>query len=320
MDTAIDIGLAGQPFAAKPSGPVHWLRAIGHFCRKKPLGAVGGLIVVVMIVIALFVDTAIIGGSTPLLAPEGYNVQHIHIGQTNQGMSWAHPFGTDELGRDILSRVMYGIRISTIIGLTGVTFAALLSLLLGTVSGYFGGWTDTIVQRFVDALLAIPALILVIYVIIVFAARAGPYARMFWITAVVGFIVGVGATRVVRSAAIAAAQNQYVDAARAIGATNMRIVLRHIVPNVVPIVIVLATINVGTLVLAEAAISFLGYGVPSPFPSLGGMLSIAGSSQFRAYPLQAIWPGIAIFLLVYGFNVFGDALRDVFDPRLRGGR
>jgi len=320
MDTAIEYTFPGEPLIAKPSGPGHWLRTIVRFCRRKPLGALGGLIVVAMIVIAVFVDTAIIGGNRPLLAPEGYNDQHIQRASLDQGSSWAHPFGTDDLGRDILSRVMYGIRISTLIGLGGVAFAAVLSLLLGTISGYFAGWIDTIVQRFVDVILSIPALILVIYVIIVFAARAGPYERMFWIAAVVGFIVGVGATRVVRGAAISTAQNQYVDAARALGATNMRVVLQHVVPNVVPIVIVLATINVGTLVLAEAAISFLGYGVPSPFPSLGGMLNIAGSSQFRAHPMQAVWPGVAIFLFVYGFNMFGDALRDVLDPRLRGSR
>lgn len=318
MDTAFNVTLADQPLTVKPHGPARWLRAALRFARKKPLGALGAAIVIVMIFIALFVDTAIVGGNTPLLAPEGYNDQHIRA--VDQGMSWEHPFGTDELGRDILSRVMYGIRISTIIGLGGVTLAAVLSLLLGTVSAHFSGWTDTIIQRLVDAILAIPALILVIYVIIVFAARAGPYARMFWIAAVVGFIIGIGATRVVRGAAISTSQNQYVDAARALGATNMRIVLQHIVPNVVPIVIVLATINVGTLVLAEAAISFLGYGVPSPFPSLGGMLNIAGSSQFRAHPMQAVWPGVAIFLFVYGFNMFGDALRDVLDPRLRGSR
>ena len=188
------------------------------------------------------------------------------------------------------------------------------------MSGYFGGWIDTIIQRFVDVVLAIPPIILLIYGLSVFTARSGAYTRMFWIIVIVGFIIAMGSARVVRGAAIATANNQYVDAARTIGATNARIIFRHIVPNVVPVAIVLATVNVGAVILAEAAISFLGYGIPPPFPSLGGMLNISGSSQFRAHPEQAIWPGVAIALLVYGFNMFGDALRDVLDPRLRGGR
>jgi len=143
---------------------------------------------------------------------------------------------------------------------------------------------------------------------------------MLWIILILGFLVAAAAVRVVRSAAIATANNQYVDAARTIGASDARIILRHLLPNVLPVAIVLATVNVGGIILVEAAISFLGYGIPSPFPSWGGMLNISGSSQFRAEPLQALWPGLAIALTVYGFNMFGDALRDVLDPRLRGGR
>jgi peptide/nickel transport system permease protein len=143
---------------------------------------------------------------------------------------------------------------------------------------------------------------------------------MFWIILIVGFLLSAATVRVIRGAAIATANNQYVDAARTIGATDLRIVFRHIMPNVVPVAIVLATVNLGTAILAEAAISFLGYGIPNPFPSWGAMLNISGSSQFRAHPLQAVWPGLAIAFAVYGFNVLGDAMRDVLDPRLRGGR
>jgi peptide/nickel transport system permease protein len=320
MATTLDLAAAEPALRAHPTGPGQWARTIMRFCRRKPLGAVGGAIVVAMLVIAVFVDTAIIGGSRPLLAPDGYNHQHIQKQYRDQGASLSHPMGTDELGRDIFSRVLYGVRISAVIGLGGVLFATVVSIVLGTVSGYFTGWVDTIIQRFVDTVLAIPPLILVIYAIITFSARSGPYGRMFWITVIVGFIVAMATTRVIRGAAIATANNQYVDAARTIGATDMRIVFRHIIPNVVPVAIVLATVNVGTVVLAEAAISFLGYGIPSPFPSLGGMLNITGASQFRVHPIQAVWPGVTIALLVYGFNMFGDALRDVLDPRLRGGR
>jgi peptide/nickel transport system permease protein len=311
--------LARDPSVTERRGGItQWPRQIWHFCRRKPLGAVGGLIVVVMLVIAVFVDGFVVGSSRPILAPTGYNDQV--FGEENLGPSAEHWMGTDRSGIDILSRVLYGVRISALIGLIGVALAVVLSMLLGTVSGYFGGWIDTIIQRLVDIVLAIPPIILLIYGISVFAGRSGAYVRVFWIILIVGFIIAMGSSRVIRGAAIATANNQYVDAARTIGATNARIIMRHIVPNVVPVAIVLATVNVGTVILAEAAISFLGYGIPPPFPSLGGMLNISGSSQFRAFPEQAIWPGVAIALLVYGFNMFGDALRDVLDPRLRGGR
>lgn len=295
-----------------------WARGVWRFCRKKPLGAFGALIVVGMLFVAVFVDTAVIGGSTPLLAPDGYNDQNIRA--VNMGFSWAHPLGTDDLGRDIFSRILYGARISVIIGLSSVTIATVISVALGTLSGYLAGWVDTLIQRFVDIILAIPPVILLIFAVSVFAGRSGPYGRMFWIIMLVGFILSAAAVRVIRSAAISTAQNQYVDAARALGATDARIMFWHIVPNVLPIAIVLATVNVGTAILAEAAISFLGYGIPNPFPSWGAMLNISGSAQFRAYPIQAVWPGLAIALAVYAFNMFGDALRDVLDPRLRGGR
>jgi len=320
MATALDLQLTEPIITARPSGPGSWPRAAWRFCRRKPLGAVGGFIVIAMLVVALLVDTAVVGGNTPLLAPSGYNDQHIRRADRDQSPTMQHPLGTDELGRDMLSRVLYGIRISIVIGLSAVVIGSVIALAAGTLSGYFSGWIDTIVQRGVDILLAIPPIVLLIYSISVFASRSGAYVRMFWIIIIVGAIISFGSARVVRGAAISAANNQYVDAARTIGAGHMRIVFRHIVPNVIPVIIVLATVNIGSAILAEAAISFLGYGIPPPFPSLGGMLNISGSSQFRAHPLEAVWPGLAIALGVYGFNMFGDALRDVLDPRLRGSR
>ncbi len=320
MATTVDVRVLdqGSLLPERPTGIASWPGAVLTFARRKQLGALGGLLVVGMLLIAIFVDTALIGGSRPLIAPDGYNHQHIH--DVNQGLSIGHPMGTDELGRDIFSRVLYGARISAVIGLSAVTIATIISLLLGTMSGYFKGWIDTTVQRFIDVILSIPGLILLIFAISVFAGRSGPYMRMLWIIVILGFLVAAAAVRVVRSAAIATANNQYVDAARTIGASDARIILRHLLPNVMPVAIVLATVNVGGIILVEAAISFLGYGIPSPFPSWGGMLNISGSSQFRVEPLQALWPGLAIALTVYGFNMFGDALRDVLDPRLRGGR
>ncbi len=320
MATTVDTPVLSQPaaIADRPSGIATLPHAIWRFCRRKPLGAFGGVIVVIMLLVAIFVDGALFGSSSPWLAPDNYN--HQHIRNVDQGPSLGHPMGTDELGRDIFSRILYGARISAVIGFSSVAIVVLISLTLGTLSGYFSGWIDTIVQRVIDIILSVPALILLIFAISVFAGRSGPYGRMFWIIVIVGFVLSAASVRVIRGAAIATANNQYVDAARVIGATNFRIVFRHIVPNVVPVAIVLATVNLGTAILAEAAISFLGYGIPNPFPSWGAMLNISGSSQFRAHPMQAIWPGLAIAFAVYGFNILGDAMRDVLDPRMRGGR
>jgi peptide/nickel transport system permease protein len=271
-----------------------------------------------MVFAALFVDGTLFGSDAPLLAPSHYNDQS--FGEENLDPSMDHFLGTDQFGRDIFSRILYGARISVIIGLGVVIFAAIGSMAIGTASGYFSGWVDTTVQRIVDIFLAIPPLILLIYGLSVFAGTAGPYTRMFWIIVIVGVVVTASSIRVIRGATIATANNPYVDAARTLGATNGRIVYRHIMPNVVPVLIVLSSVQLGTAILAEAAISFLGLGIPDPFPSWGTMLSINGSSQFRAYPLQAVWPGLAVAIAVWGFNMFGDALRDVLDPRLRGSR
>jgi peptide/nickel transport system permease protein len=219
-----------------------------------------------------------------------------------------------------------------IVGFTTVLISASISLVLGTISGFFGGWTDTIIQRFVDVILAIPAVITVVFVLFAYGSDvpgwfndvAGRDAENYWraavITATIGVLFAVGSVRVVRGSAISTSTNQYVDAARTIGASDARIVIRHIMPNVLPVVIVLATVQLGGALLASAAVNFLGLGIQDPFPDWGTMLSISGSQLFYAEPMQAVWPGLAIAFVVYGFNMLGDALRDVLDPRLRGGR
>ncbi|HET6615088.1 MAG TPA: ABC transporter permease [Dehalococcoidia bacterium] len=319
MATAIQTRTIDEVLREPPKGgPIGWLHATGTFCRRKPLGAIGALIIVLMVIAALFVDASLFGSDEPLLAPQHYNEQK--FGDENLSPSADHVLGTDQLGRDIFSRILYGARISMIIGLGVVLFTAVVSLAIGTVSGFFTGWIDTVIQRIVDIFLAIPPLILLIYGLSVFAGRAGPYTKMFWIIIIVGVVLAAASIRVVRGAAIATANNPYVDAARTLGASNARIVFRHVMPNVFPVVIVLASVQLGTAILAEAAISFLGLGIPEPFPSWGTMLGLTGSSQFRAYPLQAVWPGLAVAIAVWGFNMFGDALRDVLDPRLRGSR
>lgn len=318
MDAVFDITSPDRVLSQQRRWYRAWPLNVITFARRKPLGAIGAVLVFLMLFAAVFVDLAWLGNNTPLLAPSGYNDQT--FGAENLGSSWSHPLGTDALGRDILSRILYGARISALIGFATVVIAGAASLTLGTVSGYFSGWTDTITQRLVDILLAIPPIILLIFGLSVFATRSGPYVRMVWIILILSVIITASSARVVRGAAIATSNNQYIDAARTIGATNLRIIFHHLVPNVIPVVIVLATVQLGAVILAEASISFLGYGIPEPFPSWGVMLSISGSSQFTAYPMQAVWPGLAIAFAVFGFNMLGDALRDVLDPRLRGSR
>jgi peptide/nickel transport system permease protein len=269
-------------------------------------------------VLATFSDARIFGSSEPLLAPSGYNEQNLRRDERLQPPTLSHPFGTDELGRDLLSRVIYGARVSVVIGFSAVAIAMVLATAIGVVSGYYGGWFDTLFQRLVDVWIAFPPLILVVTIVSLFAQRGGPEQRTFWIIIALAILLAASASRVVRGAVMALKHSPYIDAARALGATDARILLVHIFPNVVPVLIVLATLQLGTAILAEAAISFLGYGVPSPFPAWGNMLSLQGLAFMRVHPWLAIWPGLAIALAVYGFNVLGDALRDIADPRLRG--
>jgi peptide/nickel transport system permease protein len=318
MTSAIGVVIQESPLPERRSGASQWPRYLLRFARRKPLGGFGGAIVLVMIICALFADLQLVGSDSPFLAPSQYDDQNIR--NVDQGPSLAHWFGTDALGRDIFSRIIYGARFAAIIGFSAVIISSAVALALGTLSAYFSGWTDTIIQRLIDVILAIPPIVLLVFALTVFTARSGPYIKMFWITAIIGLLLAAASVRVVRGAALSVAANQYVDAARTIGAGNARIIFRHLVPNVVPIVIVLATVQLGTAILVSAAVSFLGLGIEDPFPDWGTMLSITGASQFRAEPIQAVWPGLAIALAVYGFNMLGDALRDVLDPRLRGGR
>jgi peptide/nickel transport system permease protein len=193
---------------------------IWHFCRRKPLGAIGGLIILIMLVAAIFVDGAVFGSDEPLLAPQHYDDQS--FGEENLGSSMDHWLGTDQYGRDIFSRILYGARISVIIGVGVVLIAGVVSLAIGTASGFFTGWFDTTIQRVVDVFLAIPPVILLIYGLSVFAGTAGPYTRMFWIILIVGVVLTASSVRVIRGAAISTANNPYIDAARTLGASNGR--------------------------------------------------------------------------------------------------
>ncbi len=294
-----------SPIVSRPAGmpgrsPGGMFRAVAGFTRRKPLGALGALIVLLFIVQAIF---------APALAP--YDISHQVLTQRLQPMSWQHPFGTDELGRDVFSRVIWGARTSITIGFGALVIATLWATSLGIISGYFGGWFDLVFQRFIDVWQAFPGLILIIALV---PALGGGTAA---VTVALGIVGGASTSRVMRSGALSARANQYVEAARVVGAGHTRILLRHVVPNVLYLVIITASLRVGAFILAEASLSFLGFGVKPPTPSWGQMLTGAARNFMVFRPELAIFPGLAITLVVFGFNTFGDALRDVTDPRLR---
>ena len=275
-----------------------WIKLV----MKKPLGMVGGIITLLLLLTGIFAD---------FLAPYGMNESH--TGDLLVEPSAKYWMGTDNVGRDILSRVIYGARISVIIGLAASTIATILNLIIGIVSGYIGGKLDLILQRAVDTLMCFPSLIL----LMVFMSIIGP--GIWQIIIVLGIVWGIIASRVIRSAVIGIKQDEYIAAAVAIGCSHTKIFIRHILPNIMAPTIILFSIRLPQVILTEAALSFLGYGIPPPFPSWGGMLSGSGRSYMFQAPWMAIWPGMALAIVVYGVNMFGDAVRDLLDPRLRGG-
>src|SRR6059036_1075030 len=278
------------------------LRGVGRFARRKPLGALGALIVVAMLVMAAFAER---------IAP--YDYDETVRGARMKPPSAAHWLGTDNLSRDMWSRVVYGARVSITVGFATIGLAIFLATVIGVSSGYFGGAYDLVVQRIVDAWLSFPYLVIILSVM----AVLGP--GLLNLVVALTILSAAINSRVIRGATIAVAQGTYVEAARALGCGHARIITRHILPNVTATIIILATIGLGAVTLAESALSFLGFGVPPPFPSWGAMLSGSGRTYMFRAPWMAVWPGVAISLAVFGFNMLGDALRDVLDPRLRGG-
>lgn len=276
-------------------------RAVWLFARRKPLGAISGVIVLAMLVMAVFAEG---------IAPYGYD--DTVRGARMKPPSAAHWLGTDNLSRDIWSRVVYGARVSVTVGFATIALGTLCATALGVSSGYFGGKYDLVVQRIVDAWMSFPYLVIILSVM----AVLGP--GLLNVILSLSIIVAATGSRVIRGVTISVAQHAYVEAARAIGCGHARILFRHILPNVTATIIILSTIGLGAIILAESALSFLGFGVPPPYPSWGSMLSGSGRTYMYRAPWMAIWPGVAISLAVFAFNMLGDALRDVFDPRLRG--
>ena len=296
--------------------PLPWLKAwksstrvqvvsagLWRLLKEKPLGAFGAVIVLGLLLCAIF---------APWIAPYPYDQTDVR--QRLKPPSAQFYLGTDNLGRDLFSRIVYGARISVTVGFGAVGVGTLLATLIGIVSGYFGGKFDVLIQRLVDAWMAFPWLVILMSIM----AVLGP--GLLNIILSLGLLSAASSSRVIRSATLAAKENQFVEAARAVGASHLRILLCYILPNVMAPIIIIATIGLGFAILAESALSFLGLGVPPPYPSWGEMLSGSGRSYMQRAPWMAIWPGVAISLAVFGFNMLGDALRDLLDPRLRGGQ
>jgi peptide/nickel transport system permease protein len=269
---------------------------------EKPLGLIGACIVFALLGVAIFAD---------VLAPYGY--AQTSLLQRFRGSSLDHWLGTDQLGRDLLSRIIYGTRVSLTVSLGAAALGVVLATLIGVTSAFFGGRYDLCVQRFVDAWESFPGLLLLLTIMSLLGSG------VFNVIAVLGLSFGIQNSRIIRGAALSVKENAYIEAAQAFGSSNLRIMLLHMLPNVAAIIIVVATIGLGNLILIEASLSFLGFGVPPPHPTWGGMLSLQGLSYMYQAPWLAIWPGVALSAAVFGFNMFGDALRDLLDPRLRGG-
>ena len=277
--------------------------ALATFCGRKPLGAAGGAILLVLIVIAVL---------APVISPHHHG--EIHAKQIYEKPGGDFPLGSDLLGRDVLSRIFHGGRISLFVGLVSISIGITAGSLLGAISAYYGGRFDLIVQRFVDTFIAFPGIILALALM----AALGSSVTNIIIALVI--VLAPSAIRTVRSQALAIKEMDYVLAARAVGSSNMRIIMRHIVPNCMAIFIILATLSLGYAIIVESSLSFLGVGVPPDVPTWGSMLSEGGNViQIKNRPWLAMSPGIALALAVFGVNLLGDAMRDVLDPRLRAG-
>ena len=271
--------------------------------KEKPLGTICGMIILLLILVAIFAD---------VLAPYLYSEQHLV--DRLQDPSAHYLLGTDHLGRDVLSRLIYGARNSILIGLAATTLNVLFAVLIGGISGFFGGKVDLVVQRFVDAWMAFPGLLLLLTIMSIVGQG------LLQIIVVLGIAGGISGSRVVRGAVIGVKENDYFLAAQAVGTPTTKILKRHVLPNIMAPIIIIFSINIGGVIMSLASLSFLGFGLPTTIPDWGGMLSREGRQFMELAPRLALWPGLCLTITVYSLNMFGDAMRDLLDPRLRGGQ
>jgi peptide/nickel transport system permease protein len=272
-----------------------------RFCRKKPLGAAGGALMIVMVLTAVLADQ--LATHDPIATDAAATLAR---------PGEPHWLGTDHLGRDIYSRIVHGTRVSLVVGLLSTLMGSVLGGIIGLVSAYFGGKTDLITQRILDILQGLPLLVLAL----VMSAALGPSIENVVIA--ISIPIVPRAARIIRASVLSIREMQYIEAARALGLRHLRIAFRHVLPNTIGPFIVLTTAQLGSAILTEAALSFLGLGVPEPYPSWGRMLSVSAAEYAQKAPHLVLFPGVAISLAVFGSNLLGDALRDTLDPRLRG--
>lgn len=282
--------------------------------RQRPLGAVGAVVIFILLVTAIFGQDISVGGSTIIPGFSPYPAAETDVVNKLAPPSWDHIAGTDSLGRDMFSRIIYGARTAMIIGLAATSIGIAIGTLIGTVSAYIGGVGDMVVQRISDAFQALPPLVLMMVLVTMMSPGIGTVVFV-----IVIFLVP-GTQRVIRGTVLSLKEYTYIEAARTIGASSTRIVLRHILPNIVAPIMVLATVTIGGTILAEAALSFLALGANSAENPTWGFILFEATQrgQLTRWPWLALTPGVAITLIVLAFNIFGDAIRDVLDPRLRG--
>lgn len=298
MAMSQELGVTFRPGALRRQGGF-WGNVV-RLLATKPLGAFGAVMILGMAALAV---------AAPVVAP--FDPLEAHFADRFKGPSPAYLLGTDNFGRDLLSRIIWGARVSLVVGFGAVALGHTCGALVGLVSGYLGGTVDILFQRLVDAMMAFPRLIMALVIV----AVIGP--SLVNVILAIAIVDLPRTARILRASGLAVKQTQYVEAAVAVGASPVRIILLHVMPNCLAPYLIIATAGLGQAIVVEASLSFLGLGIPPPFPSWGGMLSGIGREYLQQAPWIAIFPGVAISLTVYGFNLLGDAIRDVWDPRLR---